>query len=297
MPTADRTPPIQYLTAFVAAARLNSFKQAAELLNVSPSAVSQQIKTLEQHIGLSLFNRHQRALRLTLAGKNFYQFASRSVDQYESGYTQFKAQFLSPSLKISMIPYIANELVIPKLYQFQDAHPNLDLVIETSMRLEDLEASGLDAAIRFGTPPWKGYDATLITRAQSALIAAPSYFKNNPIKTSADWQKQTLIHVRQDINDWQRFMDHNNMQFQPKKSLYFDSYAAAIRATEEGLGIAIGVFPITADKVLSEKLSTLSHKYTPLEEAFYFVTKPNFSKQAYYQALLTWLQSIFVLSE
>jgi len=297
MPTPRRTPPIQYLTAFVAAARHNSFKLAAEALSVSPSAISQQIKTLERHLGLSLFSRHKRALQLTQAGKSFYHVAANTIKQYETGYSHFKEQYFSSTLKVSMIPYIANELIIPKLHFFQENFPNLDLVIETSMQVEDLESSDIDAAIRFGIPPWNNYNAELIAEAQSGLIATDEYFNKHPIKTAADWQQQTLIHIRSDTNDWQRFMNQTGLQFKPRKELYFDSYAAAIRAAEEGLGIAIAVFPITEHKILNGQLSTFSNKHAPLEESFYLVTQTNDSKRDYYQVLLQWLKSIFTVAQ
>jgi len=293
MPTPSRTPPIQYLTAFAAAARHNSFKLAAEALNVSPSAISQQIKTLERHLGLSLFSRHKRELQLTHAGKSFYQIASNTINQYETGYSHFTKQYFSSSLKVSMIPYIANELIIPKLHQFQENHPYLNLAIETTMQIEDFESTELDAAIRFGIPPWKDYHSELIAVAQSGLVATESYFNKHPIKTAADWQQQTLIHTRSNINDWQRFMDQTCFQFKPKKELYFDSYAAAIRAAEEGLGIAIAVFPITKHKILNGQLSTFSNRHAPLAEAFYLVTQTNDSKRDHYRVLLQWLKSIF----
>jgi LysR family glycine cleavage system transcriptional activator len=293
MPVTHRTPPIQYLTAFVAAARYNSFKVAANSLNVSPSAISQQIKSLERHLGLSLFNRQKRDLRLTRAGKSFYQVAEKTINQYEAGYAHFAEQHFSPSLKVSMIPYIANELIIPKLHHFQEKYPDLNLAIETTMQIEDLASTELDAAIRFGTPPWKGYDSELISKAQSTLVATDDYFKKHPIKSAADWQQQTLIHIRSNTDDWQRFMNQIGFQFKPKKELYFDSYAAAIRAAEEGLGIALGVLPISQHKILNGQLSAFSNKHVPLEESFYLVTQTNENKQEHYQQLLQWLKEIF----
>ncbi len=291
--TIHRMPPIQYLTAFDASARHNSFKLAAGELNVSPSAISQQIKTLEKHVGLSLFSRDKRELQLTQAGESFYQIAASTIARYERGYAQFVEQYYSSSLKVSMIPYIANELVIPRLHHFQERYPDVNLVVETSMQLENLASSELDAAIRFGVPPWGDQNVELISPAQSNLVATKAYFDKNPINRVSDWQQQTLIHIRTNTNDWQRFMDQIKFQFKPKRELYFDSYGAGIRAAEEGLGIAMGVFPISNNKIAEGLLTTLSEQYSPLEEAFYLVTKHNDSKQENYRILLHWLQYIF----
>lgn len=289
-----RSPPIQYLPAFVAAARHNSFKLAAAQLNITPSAVSQQIKTLESYIGLPLFSRQKRELQLTQAGNSFFQVAEVTLAHYESGCLRFFEHYLSPTLKVSMIPYIANELIIPKLADFQEQHPDINLVVQTSMQLENLQNSELDAAIRFGTPPWPEHNAELISPAQSCLVAHPDYWSKHPISEREDWQNQTLIHSRSNTNDWQRLMDSIQNQFSPKRELYFDSYDAGIRAAEAGLGIAIGILPIIKNKIAQGKLTALSERYVSIEEGFYLVTKPNDSKQEAYRQLALWLKKLFI---
>ncbi len=288
-----RSPPIQYLPAFVAAAGHNSFKMAANQLNVSPSAISQQIKVLERHLGLALFSREKKQIRLTMAGISFYKVAQMTLNHYEAGYSQFVEQHTSPTLKISMIPYIANEVVIPKLDDFQQQHPNINLVVQTSTQLENLQEQDIDAAIRFGVPPWPEHNVSLISPAQSCLVASPAYLAAHPINNPNDWQQQTLIHSRTHVNDWQRFTDNMQLNLKQNRQLYFDSYDASIRAAEEGLGIAMAVLPISNPKLTQQKLTTFSKTPFPLNEAFYLVTNPNEGKQHNYQALLSWLTALF----
>jgi LysR family glycine cleavage system transcriptional activator len=299
----QRLPPIQYLVVFSAAAKLCSFKLAAEELNVTPSAVSQQIKNLESYIGLSLFSREQRVLTLTTAGKGFYKVAERTLRHYERGFTEFSDQYLSPALKVSMIPYMANEVVIPHLQEFQQAYPHIDLIIETSAQLEDLNTTELDAAIRFGVPPWGDLQTQLISSVRSGLVASEDYIQSHPFQDysldghcilSQDyWEKQTLIHSRRQVDDWQRYRQDIGFDFEPKQELYFDSYDGAMRAAEEGLGIAIAGFPLSQHKLKSGGLSLLFNRTTRLKEGLYLVTTDNDSKSASYQCLLLWLQEIF----
>ena len=288
-----RLPPIQYLTAFVAVARQGSFKQAAATLSVSPSAISQQIKTLETCVGLRLFSRQTKNTKLTKAGESFYQIAEKTISCYELGYGHFIEQHFSPSLKISTTSYIANELLIPQLQNFHECNPELNIVVEASMQIQNLEFRDLDAAIRFGIPPWGEDSAELITKAHSNLVANAEYIRKHPLKNEADWQHQTLIHIRTDVNDWERFKNIAQLQFTPKRELFFDSYDAGIRAAEEGLGIAIGVFPLSNIKISTGRLMLLSDRYSSIEEAFYLVTKQNEYKQESYRALLRWLKGIF----
>jgi len=303
MSKSQRLPPIQYLVVFAAAAKLCSFKLAAEELNVTPSAVSQQIKNLESYVGLSLFSREQRVLTLTIAGEGFYKVAERTLRQYERGFSDLSDQYLSPSLKVSMIPYMANEVVIPHLHEFQQAYPHIDLVIETSAQLEDLHATELDAAIRFGIPPWGDLQTQLISPVRSGLVASDDYLRRHPFRghsiaghtvhSQDDWKQQTLIHSRRQVDDWQRYRQDIGFDFEPKQELYFDSYDGAMRAAEEGLGIAIAGFPLSQHKLKSGALSLLFDRSTRLQEGLYLVTKGNVSKSESYQCLLLWLQEIF----
>ena len=288
-----RLPPIQYLTAFVAVVRQGSFKQAAATLSVSPSAISQQIKTLETSVGLRLFSRQTKNTKLTDAGESLYQIAEKTIDCYERGYAHFVGQNFSPSLKVTTTPYIANELLIPQLQNFHESNPELNLVVEANMQVQGLGGRDLDAAIRFGIPPWGEDVVELIAKAHSNLVASAAYLHKHPLKKEADWQHQTLIHIRTDVNDWERFKNIAQLQFTPKRELFFDSYDAGIRAAEEGLGIAIGVFPLSNIKIATGQLRVLSGRYSSIEEAFYLVTKQNEYKLESYRTLLRWLKGIF----
>ena len=129
-----RLPPIQYLTAFVAVVRQGSFKLAAASLNVTPSAISQQIKTLEGYVGLCLFSRQTKNIKLTNTGEILYQIAEKTIGCYELGYTHFVEQHFSPSVKVTTTPYIANELLIPQLQNFHEYNPELNLSLRLTCR-------------------------------------------------------------------------------------------------------------------------------------------------------------------
>ena len=292
MSKIQRVPPIQHLVVFSAAAKFCSFKLAAKALSVTPSAISLQVKNLESHLGLVLFNREKRELKLTHAGEGFYKVAERTLRQYEEGFADFSSRYLSATLKISMIPYVANEIVIPNLYSFLKQYPNIKLMIETSTELEDLQSSELDGAIRFGTPSWGNLQADLISSVKSGLLASEHYLADTPLKKKEDWKHQTLIHSRNSINDWQRYMQDTGCFFEPKDELFFDSYDAAIRAAEEGLGVVIAVLSLSQHKLKSGALSLVFNRSTSLKEGLYFVSKENKSKQESYHCLKVWLRSI-----
>lgn len=286
-----KLPPIQYLTAFEAAARLCSFKLAAQELNVTPSAISQQIKSLETQLGKPLFDRSQRQLKLTQSGDEFFSVAQQTLRTYAESYHGFiKAQQKS-ALVISMMPFIANEIVIPKLADFQQQHPDIELIIDTDMKKVSFANGQIDAAIRFGIPPWEGLEAELICEATSALVATEAYFEKHPLTNKEDWSHQTLIHCRKNIDDWQTLRDLIGYQFEAKAELKFDCYESGMKAAEAGLGLAMGIFPITQQKIESGKLQMLRDRTYPSEESFYFLSPEKNADKVMLNKCFRWLHT------
>ncbi|MCG8670808.1 MAG: LysR substrate-binding domain-containing protein [Pseudomonadales bacterium] len=287
-----KPPPIQYLTAFEAAARLSSFKAAAGELNITASAVSQQIKSLEEYLGLSLFERGARGISLSNKGTAFYEVAQQTIATYQSTYTTFCREFESKTIRITMETYIANEFVIPELNNFSETHPNINLVLETSMEVRNLTGPTIDCALRLGVPPWPECEAKLLWDVRSNLIVSPTYFKQHPSFTVDNFDEHTLIHTRTDINDWQRVKDIFGIEKDPAKEFYFSSYSAAIKAAEEGLGVAIGLIPTVGEKLQDGRLVAYSAQHFPIEENYYLVARKGLLNEAEYLSLYDWILTL-----
>ncbi|OUR93445.1 hypothetical protein A9Q81_15315 [Gammaproteobacteria bacterium 42_54_T18] len=288
-----RPPPIQYLAAFEAAARHNSFKSAAKELNVTASAISQQIKSLEEYLNISLFERGARGITLSKEGASFYLVSKQTISTYQTTYAEFIRQFDTHFVRISMIPYIANEIVIPRLHTFSDIHPDINILIETSMAVQDLSGSEIDCALRLGVPPWSGCDHKLISTVSSNLVVSPGYFEKHPTITLDNFDQHTIIHTRPDVNDWQRVKAIFSIDKSPAKELHLDSYGTAIKAAEEGLGVAIGLIPTINKALLSGKLITYSEQNVPIDEGYYLVTKKGMIESPEYLSIYNWVVSIF----
>jgi len=294
--TNPKLPPIQYLTAFEAAARLCSFKLAAQELNVTPSAISQQIKSLETQLAKPLFDRSQRQLRLTQSGAEFFKVAQKTLHSYSSSFRAFTESQQKTTLVVSMIPFIANEIVIPQLADFQQRYPDIELIIETDMNKVDFTDGQIDAAVRFGQPPWTELEAELICETSSALVATEEYFAKHPLVSKKDWSQQTLIHCRKNVDDWQTLRDLLGHPFEAKAELKFACYESGMKAAEAGLGLAMAIFPITQQKIESGKLKVMTDKTYPSHESFYLVTKPSNDKVTATNLLLSWLQAKLLAS-
>mgnify|MGYP000022797635 FL=1 len=286
-----KPPQIQLLTAFESAARVNSFKKAATELSITASAVSQQIKQLEAYLDVQLFNRLTRRVELTEAGVAFQRVAENTLSTYRSGYSAFQQQFSKPTIRLSVIPFVAFELIIPNLHEFRQLHPDIDLRIETSMALIDFDKEPIDAALRFGDGNWNGVEKLIISDCQSALVASRSLLESRPINSLDDLASHTLIHTRSSEDDWQKVANNLGVsKIVGKNYLVMDSYLSAMKAAEEGLGIAIGLFPLNNKWVRMGRLVTV---FEPIDISYknYFVFRRNDRKQKQLACCFQWLKA------
>ncbi len=285
-----RAPPIQLLAAFEAAARLNSFKNAASELSVTASAVSQQVKQLEDYLEVQLFQRSTRKVVLTEAGLAFQQVAASTLSNYQAGFSAFQQQFAKPSIRLSVIPFVAFELIIPCLHEFRAQYPDIDLRVETSMALVDFEREPVDAAVRFGAGHWPGLETLVLSDCQSALVASRNLLASHPIKSAKDFEHHTLIHTRSTEDDWQKVANNLGVKkIVGQSALVMDSFLGAMKAAEEGLGIAIGLFPLCNQWVKAGRLVTVS-KPVAIPYKNYFVFRKNDKKREQLECCYLWLK-------
>ena len=282
-------PPIHLLIAFEAAARQHSFKLAAETLYITPSAVSQQIKQLEQHLNMTLFKRLTRRVELNEYGKAYLRVAEQTLTTYRNCHDSFIYQVSNPTLRISMIPFVAYEIVIPALHEFKSLHPNIELRIETSLSLIDFEREPVDGAIRFGNGDWPDLEVHTISPCHCVLVASPQYIENNPIDNIRELSGHTLIYMQGSMNDWQRTTEFlNGSTVEHNSRLVMDSYLSAMRAAEEGLGVAIGQLPLISTWLETGRLVALNEPVM-IPEQYYFVFKKNSFKKELLLDFYQWL--------
>ena len=256
MVTRRSLPPLQLLQAFEAAGRLLSFKRAAEELHVTPSAISQQIKSLEESLGLVLFERIVRGLRLTDAGRAYWQDVHDALTRLRVSTLQLTDRFGHSVLRVSIIPFIANEVVIPALHTFQEQYPDIELRIETSPNTLSFQAEESDIAVRVGLGKWAGFVSEKIRDIIVTPVCSPALAKGSKWKTVADLSGETFINVSTNPDHWQEVARAAGLDsLQPGNVLVFDSYYAAMSAAEKGLGVALGLFPLTTSWVVSGRLA------------------------------------------
>src|SRR5260370_41949177 len=257
-PSMSALPPLHALRAFEAAARHLSFANAAAELNLTPSAISHQIRHLEESLGRRLFERRPRGLELTPLGQVYFPLVRNAFEQLAQATALIggAAPERSNVLTISCMPSFAMVWLIPRLPAFQAAHPAIEVRLDTSSRFVDFAGDGIDVGIRFGTGQWPGvaaeflFSETLFPICAPALIAA-----KGGLTKPDDLARFPLIHIMPYIDDWRLWLTAAGATgVDPERGSRFDHNLAAYKAAEEGLGVAIGRGRLLAGPLASGRL-------------------------------------------
>ncbi|TPQ39534.1 LysR family transcriptional regulator [Bradyrhizobium guangdongense] len=253
----DELPAYSTLRAFVAAARCESVRAAADELGVTPSAVSHQIRILEDWVGQQLFLRTGRQIQLTARGRTLFRRLDTAFRTIAEAATTARAGARDRSLRISALPLIASSWLIPRLQGFQElcAKEGADVAIEidTSNALADFETDGVDVAIRSAHRP----SPNLISHKLIDLRAVPLCATRvaEEIKRPSDLSRATLIHISARPDGWQNWLAASgNAPVKPRSSLSFDTVPAALEAAAAGRGLVLGLDPIVWDAPIARNL-------------------------------------------
>ncbi len=294
---SHQAPPIQWLQVFESAARLLSFKQAAEELCVSPPAVSQQIKVLESHLEIELFDRSQRQLKLTAAGQAYYASAHDIITRHQKAFHDLVRQHKHSLLQISVPLFAAQSVLIPHMNRFSELAGDTELRIVTGSRYVDFDVDDVDAAIRFGTGNWPDLNNQLLINVEPVLVASQRYLDEQGLSRDTFFD-QTLVEQCQMLTVDSQFGDWKKVwpSIQPNKRLVLDSFFAVVRSAEQGLGVAIGTRPLIDDYLAKGSLICLNTG--PLGEGFaqhgYWLVSPkNSSRKKQIDLLYQWAAEAF----
>lgn len=240
-------PPLNALRAFEAAARHLSFKEAADELSVTPAAISQQVKALEAHIGVTLFHRRVRALELTEIGRLALPMLTSGFDRLAEGAALLGASARSNVLVVSVAPSFGGKWLVPRLEKFRRAHPGFDVRVDASEALATFRGDGIDLAIRYGRGTYgPELESVCIIEEVAEPVCSPSLLQAGPpLKTPSDLRHFTLLHV--DVPHTSGVFPNWRMWLQavgadavdPDRGPVFNLVSMAVDAAVAGQGVAL----------------------------------------------------------
>lgn len=285
--------PIRGLRSFCIAAKCLSFKHAAEQLYLTPSAVSHQIKQLEEQLGFELFQRHTRAIELTNAGKQFHLAMQPILNELESTILSFTNNRPNQTITIAMPEFFASELFIPKLSSWTKEHPNIDLQLET-LKTADKLMSNTDLSIVLS----KGVPNTGVAKELFPLRYAPACNK----KLYRQWVNHgfdALNHVPLILHQarpwsWHQWADKVNIHnFDPKQIIQFDTMFGVARAAQQGMGIALIPLPISKAWFAEQLLIKLFDQELTTNDKYYLIQHETVTSDNALALFSSWITNNF----
>ena len=239
-------PSIPALQAFERAATRSSFADAARDLGRTPSAVSHAIKEMEDRLGVTLFERVGRTVRLTQAGAEYLGAVQTALSDLRGATQRLVRSDDHHVVRVSALPFFTSAVLLPNLAQFEEDYPQYDLRIETTNAYADVLNGDVDIALRFGEEQSEDLACKPLISVRGQPIASPAYLRSaRPISKLADLREHTLIHVRANEQAWDEwYRAQGGDQLNAKRNLSFDSILGVLDAVSKGLGIALGMHPL-----------------------------------------------------
>lgn len=287
-------PPLDLIPGFEAAARTLSFTKAAEELNLTQSAVSRQIRALEDSLGVPLFERRTRALALTNEGRRLQRTVEEVLAQLQDTTDRIRAEANTRHLTVTTTGGFASLWLIPRLPRFTALHPDVDVRIQATYVSVPLERGAADVAVRYARHDAVPAEAVRLFGEEVTLVCAPS-LRTPPrrLQTLKDLSQHTLLHLdtAQGILDWETWLTAEGLGgLKPAASLRFDNYEQLIQAARTGQGVALGIKRLVEQLVADGELVVPFGQSMASHRSYYVLRAPTARGQPHVDAFITWIK-------
>lgn len=263
-------PPPAWLRTFEAAARHMSFTRAAEELNVTQSAVSQQIRLLEDRLAQPLFHRLPQSLQLTEAGKAYLPVVREAFERLSHGTEEVFGIARKGLVTLRVTPGFAEFWLAPRLPSLCQRHPGLDLRVTSTIWNTDAIEAGMDLEIRYGTGEWPELEAERLTREQLLPVCSPGLAAQLRAEPEA-LADQRLLHTDGFRHGWPDWIHEAGMtdRVDGGGGCHFDTAILPLTLAEDGFGVALGRHSLVEQRLASGRLAAPFECRLPTDEAFY----------------------------
>jgi LysR family glycine cleavage system transcriptional activator len=290
---AARLPSLNGLRAFEAAARHLSFTNAAAELNVTQTAISHQIRRLEEELGIRLFIRQNRALALTPEARDYLPGIRAAFNDLRLATDRVLRKDNDHVLTVSTLASLAAKWLLPRLTAFQEAHPGIDVRITTSTALVDFRGGDVDAAIRYGRGQWPGLRADWLMADQLFPVCSPALLTGDrPLRTPEDLANYTLLHTSSIYDDdWRLWLTAAGLPANISKQpgLTFDLILVTVQAALDGIGVAMGRTSYVEADIAKGRLVVPFKITLPADAGFYLVSPEARADSPKLRAFRQWL--------
>ncbi|MFN0318095.1 MAG: transcriptional regulator GcvA [Burkholderiales bacterium] len=300
-------PPLNLIEGFEAAARNLSFTKAAQELFLTQSAVSRQIKTLEERLGVPLFQRRTRSLILTEAGATLYLSVADVLRRLDETTKKIRGRASARSFTLTTTPSFASLWLIPRLAGYTKTRPQVDVRISATNDVINLERQNIELAIRYGRPG-AAAGAVKLFHEEVIPVCSPALLRDQarPLMEPADLKHHVLLHFDDPSRDapwlsWPTWLQAMGLaDLKPAGALHFDQYDQMVGAATSGQGVALGRNPLLARQLKEGKLAAPFSTRTVAPRSYYLIESKAAARNADVGDFVAWLRaeaSVDLLSE
>lgn len=290
LPAFERLP-LNGLRMFESVASHLSFSEAAEALHVTPAAVSMQVRALEQYLGVPLFRRKGRSISLTTEGELLLPGVRRGLGMLQHSMRQLRQDRSSGALSISTLASFLQKWLLPRLPQFRDRHPEIELSIHTSRTPVDFASSDFHAALRMSTGPSAGlYSEKLMDEWFVPVCTRELLAKYGPLRDAADLQRFPLLHSSDE--EWSLWLHPGSAPGWQERGTAFDDSLTVLAGAEQGIGLALTRWSLAAQDLASGRIVRASERIVVCPRAYYFVCPEMYVTMPKVQQFLGWLREM-----
>jgi len=285
----QRLPNLAALRAFEAAARHENFSRAADEVNLTHGAISHQIRSLEEDLGIKLFIRNGKRIAITPEGQRFAAIVRKSLGEIASAAAELKDSAKVKRLAISALPSFAARWLAMRLGKFIDVHPDIEVTLQSSSQLVDLSRGEVDVGIRFGNGNYLGVTLEFLMGDYYYPVASPRYLGGDLPRTPQDLTYDMLLRSDHD-EPWSVWFAEAGLDLQePSGGLIFTDSSMLIRSAAEGNGIAMARHVIAMQEIAAGELVRLFNVAVPSPHAYYLAYTPQGIAKPQVRAFRDWL--------
>jgi LysR family glycine cleavage system transcriptional activator len=281
--------PLNALRVFEAVATRMNFGAAAEALHVTPAAVSQQIKSLEDYLQTPLFRRSGRNVDLTPEGALLLPGVRRGLDELEAALQNLKRDRRSGPIKITTIASFLQKWLMPRLSDLHEHHPDIELRLHSSPQLVDFARTDFHAAIRLGCGPYEGLHSEKLLDEWLVVVASPATLaRYGPLPDGGDIARYPLLHGTE--LDWSSWFSADSSAVATRRGAFIDDSASLLTAVMESLGFGILRWTLAASELQSGTVVLASRRVLPYRLSYYFVCPESYAALPKVTTLREWLR-------
>lgn len=283
--------PLLALRCFVEVGQRGSIKHAAHALSVTPGAVSQQIRLLEDRVAMALFTRERSGLRLTEAGASVHPALLQAFEQMQEAMNSLEAIKSRQTLTVSTVATFAASWLVPRLGRFNQRHPHIEVRVEATSAVMDLRRDRIDVALRHGLGVYPNLHVTQLMAPVLVPVASPAFMAAIPrLMEPQDCLNFALLHDS-DRADWALWLAAHGVAKDPRaeRGTAFEDDFLLIRAAEAGQGLALVAQEYAREEIAAGCLVQVLDKPWPARFAYYVVTRPDAMQRDEVKAFVEWV--------